>query len=504
HVAADRHLLTRKGESMTVQRLAAGLVALVVVCLGQAQPVGAAPKADPWSTLAARLVLADCPAETPSDHWARHYAEHPRNLHAAIERAEPWLPFVVDEIESRGLAGELALLPIVESGYDAFAYSHQRAAGSWQLLAATARHYGVEINDWYDGRRDMLVATPAALDYLQSLYRQFDDRWDLAIAAYNAGPGRVSRSLHARHGPGLVWQSLSLPGETRVYLSRIQGLSCLIADPGRYGFQWPPYRGDRDVIRVEIAGLTDIVALAVRSGIEPFELLYLNAGLKRLFTPPDGPGYLVVPASQAARVHASAALVAPAGKMVWSEINERRGDTLNGIAARHDASPEALQQVNDLDSTHPRIGQHLIIPSPQSRPEDSEYATVYQQLSSLQNQLLPEKRFRHQVRPGDNLWMLSQRYSVSAQAILRWNGLDEGTDIRPGQSLEIPPGAIAPRPHEYRVQPGDSLWTIAQIHRVSVADLVAWNDVLVDHLLQPGQILIVGDADCCLRQLPDL
>lgn len=488
---------------MTVLRVAAGLVVMAMACLGQAQPTGTATS-DPWSTLAARMVFADCPTDAASSHWARQYAEHPQNLLTAIERAEPWLPFVVNEIENRGLAGELALLPIVESGYDAFAYSHQRAAGSWQLLAATARQYGVEINDWYDGRRDMLAATPAALDYLQALYRQFDDRWDLAIAAYNAGPGRVSRSLPAGHGSERAWQDLSLPGETRVYLARIQGLSCLVADPARYGFQWPAYHGDRDIIKMEIAGLIDIVALAAHSGIEPVELLQLNAGLKRLFTPPNGPGYLVVPASQASRVHAAADLIAPASKMVWSEINQRRGDTLNGIAARHDASPRALEQINDLESSLPRIGQRLIIPSPQSRPEDAEYFALHQQLSSLQSQLLPENRYRHQVRADEDLWILSQRYSVSAEAIRRWNGLGGGADIRPGQYLEIPPGAVAPRPHEYRVQPGDSLWTIARIHRVSVADLVAWNGVLIDHLLQPGQILIVGSADCCLDHLPEL
>jgi len=483
-------------------RAAAGL-ALGIVLLTQTQAVAAGTHH--WSTLADRLTFADCPAETVSDQWARHYAGHPHYMDAAFQRAEPWLAFVIDEIDRRGLAGELALLPIVESGYNAFAYSHQRAAGSWQLLPQTARHHGVEINDWYDGRRDMLAATPAALDYLQALHEQFDQRWDLAIAAYNAGPGRVSRSLGTATGAAMPpWRSLSLPGETRVYLARIQGLSCLFSDPARYGFRLPSPRADSGFVMIKVAGLIDIVALAVGAGIKPDELLHLNAGLKRLFTPPDGPHYLIVPASKASRIRAAVALVEPATKMVWSEVNERRGDTLIGIARRHDASPWALRQFNDLEAAQPRIGQRIIIPSPQSRPEETEYITLYQQLTALQEKLLPEKRYRHQVRAGEDLWVLSQRYTVSAEAIRRWNGLDDDADIRAGQFLEIPPGALTTRPHEYRVQPGDSLWTIAREHRVSVADLVAWNNILAEQPLRPGRILIVGNVDCCMDSLPIL
>lgn len=484
---------------MNTTGAAAWLLALTLACLCLPGAADADAGDNPWALLTQRLVMTDCEPGEAGDHWARHYVGHPVYLADAIDRVRPWLAFVVDQIVRRELPGELALLPIVESGYDPFAYSHRRAAGSWQLLAETAALSGLTVNEWYDGRHDMYAATPAALDYLQALHRQLNHRWELAIAAYNAGPGRVTRSLHTTTGNQTqpAWQTLSLPGETRVYLSRIQGLSCLFADPDRYGYRLPTESVDDGFAIIALPGPTDVVAISTAAGIDPARLLQLNAGLKRHFTPPDGPHYLVVPAEAEGRARTAAAAIAPASTMVWAEINSRRGDSLTGIARRHDASPLALKQINQLEDYQPRIGQRLLIPSAHSRPDDPEYAIHFRRLTELQQQLLPDHRYRHRVRSGESLWVLSQRYSVSAEAIRRSNGLSANARIRPGQYLEIPPGALSLKPHEYRIQPGDNLWTIARMYGVSVNDLVHWNGLRADQMLKPGLVLVIGNEGCC-------
>lgn len=454
-----------------------------------------------WPRLVERFEFGACPADGSSARWAAWYADNHEYMRRVFNRARPWLHFIVNEIEHRGVPGELALLPVVESAFDPFAYSHGRAAGPWQFLSGTARDFGVEINDFYDGRRDFVAATGAALDYLEYLAGMFDGDWSLALAAYNAGQGRVSRAVrrNAARGRGTEWHELPLPRETRGYIPKLQGLACLIREPARYGFVLPTIVDRPQVRTVALDGPVDIVALALHSELDLTELVTLNAGLNKHLTPPSGPHYLVVPHDAAERVEASLPDLPEPPPVPMSQIRVRRGDSLSVLARRHDTTVDALRKANGISGSRLIAGQTLKLPGragdipPTSG--DAAYREALQQLASLQQQLLPTDRFIHRVRGGESLWIIARRYGVSVDELQRMNGLGASTLIRPGQRLVIETDrkVASPQtaPERYVVRQGDSLWLISRRHRVGLDDLMRWNDLNPDSVLRPGQELII-------------
>ncbi|MGK7295141.1 MAG: LysM peptidoglycan-binding domain-containing protein [Candidatus Wenzhouxiangella sp. M2_3B_020] len=459
-----------------------------------------------WPRLTERFRIAECPDGSSAARWAAWYAGNEDYMHRVLNRAQPWMHLIVEEIERRDLPGELALLPIVESAFDPFAYSHGRAAGPWQFLSGTARDFGIRIDDWYDGRRDFVAATSGALDYLVYLGELFDGDWALALAAYNAGQGRVRRAIrrNAARGLGTDWNELRLPRETLGYVPKLKGLGCLFREPARYAFVLPSMEDRPRVVAVPVEGPLDIVQLALHAELDPAELVTLNAGLNRHLLPPDGPDYLVVAAENAARVSDALADLPQAPQMNFKRIEVRRGDSLSVLARRHRTTVEALREVNGLSGDRLIAGQALKLPGAVelSEPEgDPEYARVYREFTALQQQLLPTDRFIHRVRSGESLWVIARRYGVSVHEVQQMNGLGPSTLIRPGQRLVIETdNKVAPpstSPGRYVVRQGDSLWLISRRHRVGLDELMRWNDLSADSVLRPGQELVIrrgGDA----------
>ncbi|OAB56415.1 hypothetical protein AY599_28360 [Leptolyngbya valderiana BDU 20041] len=451
---------------------------------------------DLWQRLVDRFAFADCPRGSRAEQWAEWFGDRHDYLDRVMVRAHPWLPDITDQIERRDLPGELALVPIVESAYDTFAYSHGQASGAWQFVAATAREYGLEINEYYDGRRDFHAATRAALDYLSTLSRRFDGDWNLALAAYNGGQGRVARAIRRNEARGrsTEWRDLRLPRETLAYVPKVNGLGCLFREPARYGWQRPEWHHGAQIARIELDGPIDIVMLSVLADLDLAELVALNAGLNRHLTSPTGPHHVIVPREAAARVRDILPELEQSEPLVWSEIEIRRGDTLSALAVRHDTSVRALMEANSLTSSSLlRIGQRLRIPDGNPKPEDGPFADRYAELAQLQQRLLPTRRFRHVVRPGESLWVIARNYSVGVEDIRRWNRLGNSSLIRPGQRLMIEmdgPAGQSPA-LSYTVRSGDSLWLIARRHRVSLRDLMRWNGLDESSVLRPGQTLTI-------------
>jgi len=465
----------------------------------------AAPPASLWPRLTARFRFGECAAGSRAADWADWYADNRDYMQRVLNRARPWLHHIVGEIERRDLPGELALLPVVESAFDPFAYSHGRAAGPWQFLAGTARDFGVEINDWYDGRRDFIAATSAALDYLEYLAGLFDEDWALALAAYNAGQGRVRRAIRRNRARGLgtAWHELRLPRETRGYVPKLKGLGCLFRDPVRHAFVLPSIPDAPQVAAIELGRPVDLVALALSGGLDPTELVTLNAGLNRHRTPPGGRYHLVVPVDRADAVRSALATLPAPPAPPLREVRVRRGDTLSELARRHGTSIRRLRELNGLSGTRLIAGQTLKLPgeiSAAPATDDPAYTGAYRELVALQQQLLPTDRFIHRVRSGESLWVIARRYGVSVGALQQMNGLGGSSMIRPGQRLVIeadrrpePPMVVDGK---YVVRQGDSLWTISRRQQVALGDLMRWNGLGPDSVLQPGQELVIRrDSD---------
>lgn len=459
-----------------------------------------------WPRLIDRFSISSCPDDSRAKRWANWYADNPDYMQRVLIRARPWMHLIAGEIERRDLPGELALLPVVESAFDPFAYSHGRAAGPWQFLSGTARDFGITINDWYDGRRDFVAATGAALDYLQYLSDLFDGDWGLALAAYNAGQGRVGRAIrrNAARGLGTEWHELPLPRETLGYVPKLKGLGCLFRDPANYAFVRPALPDVPQVATVELDGPVDVVALAMQTGLDLTELVTLNAGLNRHMTPPTGPAYLVVPLAEADRVAAAIQNLPEPPPLQYRQIRIQRGDSLSVLARRHGTTVDALKRTNNLSGHRLIAGQTLELPGKvvETAPDgDAEYQRVYREMAALQQKLLPTDRFIHRVRSGESLWVIARRYGISVGDLQRMNGLGPRTLIRPGQRLVIETDRAVRSPaasnQRYVVRQGDSLWLISRRQRVGLNELMRWNGLDSDSVLRPGQELIIrrgGDA----------
>ncbi|WP_245795256.1 lytic transglycosylase [Thioalkalivibrio denitrificans] len=476
-------------------------------------PVGEAPENnDIWGRVRAGFTMPDYrhhPRVQPHIQWHQCRQDF---LHRVTARAEPLLHYILEEIEARELPTELLLLPIVESAYLPFAYSPGRAAGIWQFIPSTGRHFGLKQNWWYDGRRDIHASTQAALDYLQQLNQRFDGDWLLTLAAYNAGQGTVSRAIqrNERLGRPTDYWHLDLPRETRHYVPKLLALQALVENPWAYHVELWPVPDEPYLERVALDGQLDLAVAARLAELDVEDIYQLNPGFNRWATDPEGPHYLLLPADRAERFSEGLAAIDPGERVAWHRHRIQTGETLSHIATRYRTTVAMLQQTNNLRGTNIRAGQHLLVPSA-TRPSSGYTLSAEQRRSNTQARgPAGRQRHEHVVRQGDSFWALSRRYGVTVAELTRWNGVAPGDPIRPGQRLVVwlPDGeraaevaAAGPMPASlqhvstrrqtvtYSVRRGDSLHSIGQRFRVSVADIRRWNNLGNGSLIRPGQRL---------------
>jgi membrane-bound lytic murein transglycosylase D len=294
------------------------------------------------------------------------YRAHPLALERLFGRGRRYLHHIVAELDVRGLPQELALLPAVESAFDPFALSRRLAAGLWQFLPGTGRSHGLAQDWWTDDRRDVREATRAALDHLSSLREAFDGDWLLALAAYNAGPGRVRRAIarSERRGEPADFFALDLPAETRRYVPRLLALARLVAEPEAAGVELPEIPNEPYFAPVDVAYQIDLDRIADLAEIPRKELRALNPAYRRWATAPDGPRELLVPAADKERFEQLLAELPPSQRLRLVRHRVEGGDTLYAIARRHGIPLEMLRSVNRIRGSRIRIGQDLLIPLP--------------------------------------------------------------------------------------------------------------------------------------------
>ena len=430
------------------------------------------------------------------------YLEHPGYLQRVMERARPILPFVLDELEKRELPTELALLPIVESAYQAFAYSHGRASGMWQIIPSTGRFLGLKQNWWYDGRRDIIESTHAAINYLDSLARQFDGDWELALAAYNAGPGKIRNAVRynkKRKRPTDFWSLTRIRKETRDYVPKMFALRELFANPDRYRLNLVPVNNEVSYEIVELDGQIDLALAADLAGISVNQLYQLNPAFNRWATAPNGPHRLLLPRGKAEQFRKEVAKIPPSERINWVRHKIKNGETLSHISKKYRSSVSLIKQVNNIRGSRIRAGKYLMVPTA-TKSLQSYTLSQNSRIASIQNTNRSGTKRVHIVRRGQSLWSISRSYGVSTRALAKWNGMAPIDTLRVGQKLVLwtkgstqtvsinqtrPSNAL--HALRYTVRKGDSLYRIADRFNISVADIKRWNRV--GKYLQPGQKL---------------
>lgn len=364
--------------------------------------------------------------------------QQPLFFQVLSERANPALAWIVKEVTRRQLPMELALIPIVESMLDPWAYSHQRAAGLWQVSPGTAAHYGLEQNWWYDARLDIPVATDFALSYLEELHAAFDNDWLLALAAYNGGRGRVSRAIARAkaRGQSTDYWSLRLPSETHRYIPRLIALAQILRDPTQYNVTLPQLDADPNIVAIDTGGQIELAKAAQLAGVEPGELRRLNPAQLRWATAPDQSGVLWFPEDNSQRVIAGLRQLPEEERVEWAHYRIAPGDSLGSIAKRFNTQVALIQSVNNLHSHFIRAGDDLVIPK---TPHASQNGRDSLQLTSIEwpPKRSPTSARRYQVRAGDSLWVIARRHGTTVERLRRLNGLANGQHLMPGQILQL-------------------------------------------------------------------
>lgn len=453
-----------------------------------------------WEVYRKHTIL-DLSEENPRIKQQRDwYAKHQSYLDRVTQRAEPYLYYIIEESIKRGLPSELALLPVVESAYDPFAYSHGRAAGIWQFIPGTGRAFGLKQTWWYEGRRDIVAATNAAMDYLESLNRQFDGDWMLALASYNSGAGTVRNAIkrNQRKGKPTDFWSLDLPKETRAYVPKLIAISQLFAEPEKYGISLIDYPYEPFFESIDIGGQLDL-AMAAKMADLPMEELYrLNPAFNRWATDPNGPHRILVPVAKADQMRAEIEQLPLEKRVAWARYTIQKGDSILSISKKHNITPELLKQVNHLSSNNIRAGKTLLIPQ-SSEPLDHYSLSAEQRLASKQNRSVSGKqKVMHKVKNGETFWSISKQYGVDHRTLAKWNGMAPTDTLSVGKTLAIWTNQAQAssemqsqrmRKIHYRARSGDSYAGIASKFNVSLGQLRRWNDIDIKKYLQPGDML---------------
>jgi membrane-bound lytic murein transglycosylase D len=458
----------------------------------------------------------ELPDDATVEREQQWYARNQAYLDRVFARSELYLFHIVAELEARHMPAELALLPVVESAFDPFAYSHGRASGLWQIIPGTGRRLGLTQNWWFDGRRDVLESTRAALDYLEELHAQFGGDWLLAVAGYNSGEGNVERALKkaaAAGRPQDFWGIKNyLPAETRTYVPRLLAVVGLVADPEAFGISLPTIANEPTFAVVETGGQIDMTLAAGLAGIDTDALYALNAGINHWATDPDGPHRLVVPVAQAESFQASLAGLGADQRVRWTRHQVKTGETIGGIAERFGTTPAVLRELNKLRGNALRAGDYLLIPH--AIASVASY-TQSADARAERRQAAPQagERRAHVVRSGETLWSIAREYGVALRSLASWNSMAPADVLSVGRELVVwtqapalvAAAATAPlvradsaaavaaanriREITYVVRRGDSLSSIARRFRVTVDELVKWNSGAGGKYLQPGQRL---------------
>ena len=439
---------------------------------------------DIWERIRVELTLT-----IPEDQIAATslYRERLYKNQSAVNRisksGQRYLYHTLSRAEELGLPVELALLPFVESEFDPYAKSVDGATGIWQFMPATGKEWGLKTNWWYDGKKDVLASTEAALQFLTYLNEKFDGDWLLAMAAYNTGLTRVNRAIRKnkrQDKPTRFWD-LDLPKETTAYVPKLLVLCELIKDPDAFGVNLPSIANRPYFQRVKIPGQLDLMQAADLAGLKPETIYELNPGFNQWATDPSGPHYLLLPIGVSDRFTTQLESLDQTDLVRWDRYKIRRGDNLYRIASRYKIEVAVLKEINGMDSDLIIAGKEIMV------PRGAAWA----------NKQEPRERV-YKVLKGDTLWNISKKFKVTIEDVALWNELNIETPLQINQEIKIfsryerirqdvPSRQL--RTMLYPVKSGDTISRIASKFDISSTQIQEWNELEDVSKIFPGQVL---------------
>lgn len=446
-----------------------------------------------------------------------YYANRPEYVKRIVDRGSRYLYYIVSEVERRGMPTEIALLPMIESAFNPRAESPAAASGIWQFIPSTGKRYGLERTWWYDGRRDVVAATGAALDYLQTLHDMFGD-WQLALAAYNWGEGSVSRALAKARKAGIEnpnYSNIRMPDETRNYVPKLMAVRNILANPAQFGLDLKPVPNKPYFQTVDVGKHIDIKVAAKLAEVSTSELLHLNPAFKRPVFAAKGSRKLVLPADKVDTFKKN--LVSYDQPLLnWQPYVPRRGEKLPDIADRFGISLAELKEVNELGNKDATVrGQTLLVPIV-SGVDISDRQTVHAMTSEAQQppeEKASEKRSStsktHTTAKGDTLASIARKYRLSVADLQKWNQL-KNAKLKLGQKLQLEPssksdarGKQAEKSdklnandkrnkrglQKHEVRKGDTLGSLARQYGVTEDSIRRANNLKLKPNIKPGMRL---------------
>lgn len=389
-----------------------------------------------WDVLRQLLSLNHHVNQSDVQNQIRWVLAHPGYIQKVARQSEPYIYHIINEIKKRRLPGEIALIPMIESSYNPFAYSQVGAAGLWQLMPGTANDLGLKQDWWFDGRRSIQPSTDAALNYLAYLHSYFNGDWILAIAAYDAGEGAMSRAVKNSPliGNKLNFWSLNVPQETRVYVPRLLALAEIFQNPQRYRIELPEIPHLPYFREVNIGSQIDLGHAAKLAGMSYQALIKLNPGFNRWATAPYTPYKLLIPVSKVESFSRNLANVPIEKRVSWIQHRVRPGDNLASIAREYHTTVNLIKGLNQLKANSVKKGQDILIPGTKN--------TVSPKLIPaplLSQHFIPTTQYKviHIIQNRETYQYLQQKYHVTAQQIQAWNHLNAHDVLEPGQQLII-------------------------------------------------------------------
>jgi len=380
---------------------------------------------DLWQQLRQGFDLPDLDNDRVA-YYEKFFTRNPEHFYLMVDRAQWFLPYILAEVEKRGYPSEIALLPAVESAYITAAKSSSSASGLWQFIPGTGKLYHLKQDWWYDGRRDPMLSTQAALKFLGELEQRFDGDWFHAIAGYNAGGWTLEKAIKSNAGKGKAthFNDLALRRETQNYVPKLIAYRNIFLNPEKYGLTLPALGNAQQFARLNAGSQIDVGLFAQKSGIDDQTMRFLNSAYLRNITPPGGPHVLYVPVTALDKATTTLAGLSKNDRMRWAHYRVKQGDALGRIASQHGVSVNTLKQSNQLSSNLIHPGDILLIPMISGRTLARAPQTSNGKLT-------------HQVRQGDTLWDIAQRYGVNVAQISKWNQISQSVTLRLGQKLTI-------------------------------------------------------------------